>query len=212
VQQVAMRSVAPIAPQEPARAAAAMPAVVRSAGATGHGTPLLPVSVTGGLSCVPYVRMVTGMNISGDARAWWFNAAGVYQRGQTPERGAVLAFAGGGSMARGHVGVVSRVINSRTIEIDHANWGGPGLRRGQVLRGAVVVDVSDRNDWTAVRHQVGYDRDTFGRTYVTHGFIYNRSTNGQTIMVRAPAVEEVAEAPSPHAQQHMRLTAQLFGN
>ncbi|MGG5808412.1 CHAP domain-containing protein [Falsiroseomonas sp. CW058] len=202
-----------IAPQEPARAAAAMPAVMRSAHASGHGTPILPVSVTSGLSCVPFARMATGMAISGDAHVWWYNAAGVYARGQTPERGSVLAFAGTGGMSRGHVAVVSRVVNSRTIEVDHANWGGPGLRRGQVLRGALVVDVSDRNDWTAVRHQVGFDRDSFGRTYATHGFIYNRSaTDGRTIMVRGQPMEEVAEATSPHTAQHMRLTAQLFGN
>lgn len=201
-----------IPPQEPARAAAAMPAVLRGAQAAGlGGTPILHVPYTGGLSCVPFARMATGMNISGDARLWWYNAAGVYARGQSPERGSVLAFTASGGMSRGHVAVVSRVVNDRTILIDHSNWGGPGLRRGQVMRGVVVVDVSDRNDWTAVRVQVGHDSDTFGRTYPTHGFIYNRATDGRVLMAAGAGMTEVAEAaPSPHAAQHLRLTSQLF--
>lgn len=201
-----------IPPQEPARAIATALPLGRAQAAAMPGTPILPVSITSGLSCVPFARMATGMNISGNGGQWWHNAAGIYARGNLPERGAVLAMPGSGGMRMGHVAVVSRVVNSRTIEVDHANWGGPGLRRGQVLRGAVVIDVSDRNDWSAVRHQVGFDRDTFGRTYPVQGFIYNRPANERSILVRAPAREEVAEVPSPHVVQHMRLTAQLFGN
>jgi hypothetical protein len=176
------------------------------------GTPILPVSISAGLSCVPFARMATGMNISGDARMWWYNAAGLYARGNAPERGSVLAFAASGGMARGHVAVVSRVVNSRTIEIDHANWGGPGIRRGSVMRGVVVVDASDRNDWTVVRVQVGYDESLLGRSYATHGFIYNRPGRDADRMMTAdaPHYEEVAEGASPHLAQHQRLTAQLF--
>lgn len=188
----------------------AMPAVLRGAQAAGAGTPILPVSVSSGLSCVPFARMATGMNISGDARYWWHNAAGSYARGQQPERGSILAFTASGGMTRGHVAVVSRVLDSRSIEIDHANWAGPGIRRGTVMRGVRVVDVSDRNDWTAVRVQVGHDSTTFGRTYSTYGFIYNRPVGTRILTASAERLEEVAEAPSPHAAQHMRLTAQLF--
>lgn len=200
-----------IAPQEQAQAALFTPAVARYAGQP--GTPILPVSISSGLSCVPFARMATGMNISGDARQWWHNAAGVYQRGQQPERGSVLAFTASGGMSRGHVAVVSRVVNARTIEIDHSNWAGPGIRRGTVMRGVTVVDVSDRNDWTAVRVQVGYDNDTFGRTYPTHGFIYNRpSTEDRILTVRAPALQEVAMAASPHARLHMIRVAEALAD
>jgi len=192
----------------------ALPSISRPAHAAslgvGTGTPLLHVAQEFGLSCVPFVRMATGMNISGNGGVWWHNAAGSYARGQQPERGAVLSFPGSGGMNRGHVAVVSRVVNSRTIQVDHANWGGPGLRRGQVLRGAVVVDVSDRNDWTAVRHQVGFDSTTFGRTYPTHGFIYNRSVSGGAVVAQAGRFEEVADMTSPHAAQHLRLTSEML--
>jgi surface antigen len=174
------------------------------------GTPILPVSITSGLSCVPFARMATGMNISGDARLWWNNAASTYARGNTPERGSVLAFTASGSMQRGHVAVVSRVAGPRTIHIDHSNWGGPGIRRGSVMRNVVVMDVSDRNDWTAVRVQVGHDSSSFGRTYPTHGFIYNRPAGTRMMTAEAPRFTEVAEYPSPHAAQHQRLAAQLL--
>lgn len=186
--------------------------VVRGASARSAGTPIYPVASGSYLSCVPFARMATGMDISGDARAWWFNAAGVYDRGARPERGSVLAFAGSRGMPRGHVAVVSRVVDSRTIEIDHSNWGGPGIRRGSVMRGVTVVDASDRNDWSAVRVQVGYDDSVFGRTYSTHGFIYNRAANGRGMMsAEGRRYEEVAESAAPHAAQHLRLTTQLFG-
>lgn len=205
-----------IPPQDVARAALAIPVIMPAAGrgaAVGNaGTAILPVPQTSNISCVPFARMATGMNITGDARMWWYNAAGSYARGQVPERGSVLAFTASGNMSRGHVAVVSRVVNARTILIDHANWAGPGITRGTVMRGVTVVDVSDRNDWTAVRVQVGWDSDTFGRTYSTHGFIYNRDPDGQTILVQARGFEELAQAPSPHTVQHMRLTAQLFPN
>ncbi|MBX9751844.1 MAG: CHAP domain-containing protein [Roseococcus sp.] len=131
----------------------------------------------GGLTCVPYARSVTGMEISGNGRDWWHNAAGRYARGQRPQVGSVLAWPGSGSMGSGHVAVVSRVLNARLIEIDHANWGGPGIRRGTVMRNVKVMDVSDDNSWTRVRVQVGWTAENFGREYPTYGFIHNRPAN-----------------------------------
>ena len=200
---------AAIPPQHQAQAALLTPVAAR-APLPPVGTPILHVAQTAGLSCVPFARMATGMNISGDARLWWHNAAGSYARGQAPERGAVLAFMASGGMSRGHVAVVSRVINLRTIEIDHANWAGPGIRRGAVLRGVTVVDVSDRNDWTSVRVQVGHTAENFGRTYATHGFIYNRPAGPRTLMAAGPATREVAEAPSPHAALHLRYALEAL--
>ena len=126
----------------------------------------------------------------------------------------MLAFAGQGRMTRGHVAVVSRVLDARTIHIDHANWGGPGIRSGSIMRGVEVQDVSDRNDWSAVRVQVGYDSSAFGRVNTTQGFIYNR-TGAPTMTADAGSrrFQEVAESrPSPHAAQHGRLTSQLFAD
>lgn len=182
----------------------------RPAIALGAGTPILPVSITSGLSCVPFARMATGMTIQGDARLWWGRAAGTYARGNTPERGSVLAFTASGRMQRGHVAVVSRLVGPRTIHIDHSNWGGPGIRRGTVMRGVVVIDASDRNDWTAVRVQTGHDSSQFGQIFPTHGFIYNRPVGTRMMTAEAPRPTQVAEYISPHAAQYQRLTEQLL--
>jgi hypothetical protein len=184
-----------------------MPAAFR--GPALGGTPILHVPQSGGLSCVPFARMATGMQISGDARLWWYNAAGTYARGNSPERGSVMAFKSSGGMRRGHVAVVSRVVNDRTVLIDHANWAGPGIRSGTVMRGVTVIDVSDRNDWSAVRVQVGWNNDSFGRVYPTYGFIYNRPHGARSLTAEAQRIQEVAEAPSPHVLQHQRLAMTL---
>ncbi len=154
----------------------------------------------GGISCVPYARQVTGMSISGNGWQWWGNAAGSYARGYQPEAGSVLAFRSTGGMRYGHVAVVSQVLAPRHVLIDHANWGGPGIRRGSVMQDVHVIDVSASNDWTDVRVQIGRDSSSFGRTYPTYGFIYNRPDNGTMMAAggnRQGALEELAEAPEP---------------
>ncbi|HYF07940.1 MAG TPA: CHAP domain-containing protein, partial [Acetobacteraceae bacterium] len=186
----------------------------------------------GGLSCVPYARQATGMAITGNGRDWWHNAAGLYARGSRPEPGSVMAFPDSGGMRSGHVAVVERVVSPREITIHHANWAGPGIRRGTVMRGVSVVDVSEANDWTAVRVQVGHDNATFGRVYPVYGFIHNRPdpTGGTLLAGTTPRgrgvtvvesgrsaslaelrgrYEELAasgETLSPHARQHLDLT------
>jgi surface antigen len=156
----------------------------------------------GGISCVPYARSVTGMAISGNGGDWWYNAAGSYDRGRRPEPGSVMAFRATGGMSRGHVAVVSRVLGPRQVLIDHANWGGPGIRKGTIMHNVSVVDVSDNNDWSAVRVQVGHDAGAYGRVYPTYGFIYNRP-DGDTGTAyaaaaprqAAPRFEQLAEMP-----------------
>jgi surface antigen len=132
----------------------------------------------GGISCVPYVRQATGMAIRGNGGEWWHNAAGLYARGHTPEPGAILAFPRSGTMRAGHVAVVQEVISAREILIHHANWAGPGIRRGSIMQDVSVIDVSLRNDWSSVRVQVGRDQESLGRIYPIQGFIYDRPDNG----------------------------------
>lgn len=151
----------------------------------------------GGLQCVPFARNASGIALSGNAWQWWENADGLYARGNAPEDGAILSFRSNGSMRLGHVAVVSRVINARQIEIDHANWAGPGGRKGAVTRGASVVDVSENNDWTAVRVELGAS-ERFGSIYPTNGFIYDRPDRGGVTQVAAarPAPVPVMD-PAP---------------
>lgn len=150
----------------------------------------------GGLQCVPFARNASGIEVSGNAHTWWENAAGTYARGQSPERGSVLSFQANRSMPLGHVAVVSRLINARTLEIDHANWAGPGGRKGSVARGVSVVDVSERNDWSAVRVALGHGGE-YGSIYPANGFIYDRpDRGGAMVAARNPApMPELNAAP-----------------
>jgi surface antigen len=125
------------------------------------------------LQCVPYARERSGVQIYGDARTWWNQAEGRYKRGHRPKPGAVMAFSPSGSMTLGHVAAVAKVIDSRTVLLDHANWSPIDGRRGQIERGVKAVDVSPANDWSQVR--VWYDPiQALGTTaWPVAGFIYN---------------------------------------
>jgi hypothetical protein len=150
----------------------------------------------GGISCVPFARNDSGIDVAGNAWQWWDNAAGLYARGSVPEAGSVLTFRPNGRMRLGHVAVVSRVINRREVEVEHANWWGPGMYGG-VARNVPVVDVSEANDWTAVRVGLG-EIGKFGSVYPTYGFIYDRADTGVMVAARgAPAPQpELDPAPS----------------
>ena len=145
------------------------------------------------LQCVAFARSDSNVSLSGNAADWWDNAAGVYARGNRPQAGSVLAFTANGRMRLGHVSVVSRVINAREIEVDHANWG---AYRGAVSRGVSVVDVSANNDWTAVRVGLANGED-FGSVYPTFGFIYGRPDNGVRVASTARPAPALALSPAP---------------
>ena len=94
---------------------------------SGGGSAMIPY-----LQCVPYARQVSGIRIFGDAHTWWDQAEGHYARGHLPRIGAVMAFSPHGNMRLGHVAAVSRVIDSRTVLLRHANWSEIDGRRGQI--------------------------------------------------------------------------------
>ena len=67
--------------------------------------------------CVPFARLISGIQIFGDARTWWNQALGHYDTGFSPKAGAVLCFKPTGKMTLGHVAVVSQVLTDRVIQI-----------------------------------------------------------------------------------------------
>ena len=119
------------------------------------------------ISCVPYARSISGIELRGDAWTWWKGAEGVYARGNLPAVGAIIVMSRSKTMSRGHVGKVTAIVNSREIQIDHANW-----KRGELHLGALVRDVSPANDWSQV--QVWYPPiNGYGTgVHKVSGFIY----------------------------------------
>jgi surface antigen len=165
-----------------------------------------------GISCVPYARQVSGIQVVGNAWEWWRNAAGVYARGDQPEVGSVLNFRSNGRMRLGHVAVVTQVVNPREVIVDHANWPSGGGRSG-ISRGVAVVDVSEANNWSAVRVELGRSSG-FGSIYPTYGFIYNRADTGTVLAsVQRPAPQpSINPVPSdlrPVAERPWRTTEEV---
>jgi len=126
--------------------------------------------------CVPFARLISGIQIFGDARTWWQQAAGRYETGFTPRAGAVLCFKPTARMRLGHVAVVSQVLTDRVVQITHANWSPIEGSRGKVEKDVTVIDVSPGGDWSQVKVWYDPNRDLGGSTYATHGFIYPDAT------------------------------------
>jgi surface antigen len=134
-----------------------------------HLNPVTNYGAPTNLTCVPYARQVSGIQLSGDAYQWWDEAAGRYPRSHSPQRGAVLVFAPHGSMNVGHLAVVTAIRNARTIDVTQSNWLPYRIEHDQP-----VIDVSAANDWTQVR--VWYEPvQAMGKTiYPAYGFILPR--------------------------------------
>jgi hypothetical protein len=137
-----------------------------------------PAAAQGYLQCVPFARAESGVEIRGNAKTWWSQAAGTYQRGDEPRLGAVMAFAGTRGMPLGHVAVVKKIVSDREILIDHANWSPINGRRGQIERNVRVVDVSSDGDWSTVRVWYAPIGDLGLRANPVQGFIYGDGAAG----------------------------------
>jgi hypothetical protein len=119
------------------------------------------------LQCVPFARAQSGIEIRGNANNWWGLAAGRYNRTKRPEEGSVFVMKGYRSAQRGHVAVVRRVIDDRTIIVDHANWGNDGRIHLQ----APIRDLSPKNDWSEVQVWYTPSNQWGQRVYTGKGFI-----------------------------------------
>jgi surface antigen len=119
------------------------------------------------LQCVPYARAHSDVKIYGDAYTWWDQANGKYVRGPVPEPGAVMVLNNYAGADRGHLAVVRKLISTREIRVDHANW----LDDGSVYVNDPVEDVSETNDWSLVRVFNLKTGAWGGKVYPVQGFI-----------------------------------------
>ncbi len=131
-----------------------------------YGPNIAEASRHPGITCAPFARELSGVRLYGDADAWWYAAAGRYDRGSRPREGAVLVLRRTSRLPSGHVAVVSRVLAPRQVLVIQANWVHDELAQDQL-----AVDVSPYNDWTEVR-MWWPPTNTLGiRTYPAYGFI-----------------------------------------
>jgi surface antigen len=124
-------------------------------------------------SCVPFVKAISTVQLSGDGWRWWDNAKGQYDRGNAPKEGSVLVFKRKKGLNRGHVALVREVVDKRTVRLDHANWG-TGSQKGKIDLGVIARDVSKKNDWSAVRVWYSPINDLGSTAYPVYGFVYPR--------------------------------------
>lgn len=99
------------------------------------------------LYCVEYARLRSGLAVFGDAKLWWSRARNLYDEFTRPAVDAVMVFSGSRRIRKGHLAVVTNIVNPREIIVDHANW----QNRGEIDRNMPVLDVSAGNDWSRVR-------------------------------------------------------------
>jgi surface antigen len=150
--------------------------------------------------CVPFARLMSGIQIFGDAWTWWSQAAGRYATGYVPKAGAVLCFRPNGKMRLGHVAVVSQVLTDRVIQITHANWSLIDGDRGHVERNVTVVDVSPNGDWSLVKVWNDPSRNLGSTTYPTYGFIYQDPAAAATARITAAKDAAITMAQSAASQ------------
>ena len=151
------------------------------------------------LQCVPYAREHSQVKIYGDAWTWWDQAAGRYERGPAPASGNVMVLHNYAGPNHGHLAVVRRIVSTREIRVDHANW----LNDGSIYVNNPVVDVSAANDWSQVRVFNIQTGAWGGRTYPVRGFIGAGSARAPAPLP-APPIENKAPEESIDA-----LIAQL---
>ena len=151
---------------------------------------VLPVSAAQAQfwQCVAYARQATGVSIHGNAKTWWNQAAGRYDRGDRPVEGAVMAFAASGGMPLGHVAVVTKIVSDREVLLDHANWSRPG----RIEHGVRAVDVSERGDWSTVRVYYAPIGGLGLRTNRVQGFIYPSVPSAPVTYAAASSGAELA--------------------
>lgn len=190
------------------------PGPADSSGSPGDdaGNPGLPY-----IQCVPFARKASGIQLYGDARTWWDQAAGRYERGFSPKVGAVMSFRPYGAMRLGHVAMVSRIVDSRTVLLRHANWSPINGVRGQAETDVRAVDVSDANDWSAVRVWYAPIQNLGSTHWPVDGFIYNRNAAIRSGLTRDGIARDslappprLARATTPAPQGAARIGADFL--
>lgn len=110
-----------------------------------------------------------------------------------------MAFRPHRKMQLGHVAAVSRVLDSRRVLLDHANWSPIDGRRGHVEKDVLAVDVSANNDWSAVRVWYAPLGDVGKTAWPVEGFIYSDNA--------ARPATQLAHAPKPKKTSRRFLKA-----
>lgn len=123
------------------------------------------------IQCVDYIKQNYSQysDMSGNANTWWSKTDKITKQ-YTPSVGSVLVFPG--PSAAGHVAYVAKVISSKEILVNHANWNrNTGAVDGSIWKNVRIQDVSDGNKWTKVKMEFGSSGQLGSTSYNTYGFV-----------------------------------------
>ena len=116
-----------------------------------------------------------------------------------------MAFSPHGKSRLGHVAAVSRIVDSRTVLIRHANWSPINGRRGQIEDDVRAVDVSAEQRLERGARLVSRRSRAWARTHwPVQGFIYNRRAR-QTLRHACACATRLARSQRPSAARTPRL-------
>ena len=102
-------------------------------------------------------------------------------------------------MELGHVAAVSRIIDSRTVLLRHANWSLINGARGQIENDVRAIDVSENNDWSKVRVWFAPIQGIGGTAWPVQGFIYNEKPGSKGLLLAKPTKDAKAEKTAERA-------------
>ena len=141
------------------------------------------------VECAPFARALTGVELRGDAEDWWREAAGRYQRAAAPSVGSVLVLRSSSRLPVGHVAVVTRLMSSRQVLVNQANWV-----HHRVTEDQPVIDVSPANDWSVVRLWWPPSGQMGIGDYAVRGFIQpDRPASHDQLIAATPRAVRLAE-------------------
>lgn len=152
------------------------------------------------LQCVPYARRESGVPIRGNAATWWRSASGLFRRSTGPAYGAIMVFRSSRRNPNGHLAVVRQIVDSRKVVVDHANW----LNKGRIHHGTPVIDVSQSNDWSAVRVWYTPGNRLGAHVFPVSGFIHPEKFQPGGLF-QTVANTNVRRKPSRKARRVARL-------
>lgn len=134
------------------------------------------------IQCVPYAREKSGIQIFGNAHTWWGQAKRKgYELSETPVIGTVMVLSKAGKLNYGHLAVVTNIIDDRTIEVTHSNWGNSPETRRVIYNRMNVIDSSRNGDWSYARFW-HYASGSYGSSYKVSGFIHPQNAMQQVSM------------------------------
>lgn len=127
-----------------------------------------------------------------DAGQWFGNTSDGYKRSQNPQEGAVICWSNPGEA--GHVAIVEKIIDDKTIKISESAWGG----------------FIDGDDWKYSTITKSGNSWNYSGSFVFQGFIYNPKVTSGGAVGDYVSKSEVISKNAFISEAEMRINARYI--